>query len=520
MSKVTDLQGAQADIELSSVSVFGIGGTSVQLANAIGNALSVAGPAGSPAAIRDRAHTYGTTAAAFGTASEDLHKVAAGRLPEAWTGSVAECAGEAIQGVAGELLNSRTVLGKAAGLLNTWADDLAEAQAGDALAVIALQAAQQQARAQLGPADPATTKAAITAVGSRITAAQKAESCGTQTASMLNQLAAAARSELAGQGSLDPLSAVVLANLTGPGGQADSGYLLTPNELSRATQIMGTMNGTDQAAFQQLLAGAKSPDEAAYLYKALAAGHSVADVQQFDALIHGHGDDPTWLSQHLVPDLTSGTTLDSANPSQVTYMGSAVDSKGDSIYNQGGVGDCVAASTVIAQAKLDPVLMLSLTTGNTPDVPGADSADNFQQRLQKTYISNYIQGQITDGSMPYPFADGGIGPKGGAMLANQDLGTATGSTYEYVSLGNDADRQAALGRIEHSVDSGQPVPIDVFGSKEGHQMAIIGRNGNLLEIYNPWGQTSWVTEDQFVHSQLGGVTGSDMNTAGGLELPK
>ena len=40
-------------------------------------------------------------------------------------------------------------------------------------------------------------------------------------------------------------------------------------------------------------------------------------------------------------------------------------------------------------------------------------------------------------------------------------------------------------------------------------MVIIRRDGDRLEVYNPWGFTEWVTADQFVNSQLGNLTDKD-----------
>ncbi|MFD4661546.1 hypothetical protein ACFWP2_38735 [Kitasatospora sp. NPDC058444] len=108
----------------------------------------------------------------------------------------------------------------------------------------------------------AAIEPADTAVGTRISAAQRAESSGSRAASMLNQLAARARTERAGQGPIDPLAALVLANEKGPGGGEDGDYILTAGQLDRAEQFMSVMNGADQLAFQKLLSGAKSPEEA------------------------------------------------------------------------------------------------------------------------------------------------------------------------------------------------------------------------------------------------------------------
>ncbi|MGW3046190.1 hypothetical protein ACWC9T_40900 [Kitasatospora sp. NPDC001159] len=111
-----------------------------------------------------------------------------------------------------------------------------------------------------------------------------------------------------------------------------------------------------------MLSGAKSPEEAAYLWKALAAGHTLTEVQQFGALIHPHGDDPAWLAQHLVPSLdTDNVGQESTTQTlRLLYQGKELPTGGKSfgttgdVYGQGSVGDCVAASTVVASLKLDP----------------------------------------------------------------------------------------------------------------------------------------------------------------------
>ncbi|MEU4302376.1 hypothetical protein [Kitasatospora aureofaciens] len=531
MSKVADLQKAQQAITHPSVGPF----VGVELLGAIDKALAVAGPAGSPGAIRERAKAYSETAKAYAQASADLESVATAKLPNAWTGSVAENATQAVLALASELTVSRKTLEQAATQLNAWADDLEGAQNTDAQGITALQNVQktlgqdafdtEKAVAAIGPAD--------IAVGTRISAAQRAESSGTRTASLINQLAAKARTERAGQGTIDPLAALVLANEKGPGGGADGDYILTDNQLDRAKEFMSVMNGADQAAFQSLLSGAKSPEEAAYLWKALAAGHSVADVQQFAALIHPHGDDPAWLSQHLVPGLSTDPLQEESTTHKtlLTYKGAQI-LDGYDVYSQRNVGDCVAASTVVASLKLDPVSMLQVTTGNMPDVPGADAPEYFKQRLQQLFINQYQQGQLANGDQKiYPENGGGIGPKGNTFLANQNLGKATGSTYEYVDLNTDDDRRAAVNRIEKALDEGKPVPFCAYdeasknAGKDGsyHQMVIVARDGDRLQVYNPWGQSVWVTEDQFIHNHLndGGLTDTvNINRPYGVELPK
>ncbi|MFG3051777.1 hypothetical protein ACGFZP_12625 [Kitasatospora sp. NPDC048239] len=518
MSKVKDLEHAQHNIEQPQFML-----PNLHLLQGINEALAVPPPVGDPGAVRARAKDYAQASASFASAAQDLSGIATNQLPAVWTGSVAEHATQAVHAMSAETTTSKETLASAATLLEAWANDLEWAQKTDSDGCRQLKAAGDKIKDDLGGFDQGAMQSAMAGVGARLAAARRAESCGTSTASRLNQLASMARAERAGQGSIDPLAAVVLATEKNPGAGEDGGYILTPNQLDRATQTLGVMTGADQMAFRALLSGAKSPEEAAYLWKALAAGHSVADIQKFDAAIHPHGDDPAWLAQHLVPATTTGDTgRESSDNIDVTYQGQQVNIDGYGVYSQRDVSDCVAASTVIAQAKLDPLLMFQLTTGGTPDVPGSDSPQNFEQRLQKTYIDEYIQGQKADGRKTYPQEDKGLGSTAQTYLADKDLGKATGADYEHVELKNDDDRRAALARIEKSVDEGLPVPITVRNDDSGHQMMIIGRDGDKLQVYNPWGFTSWVTEEQFVNSQLGGLTPGEhpLNKSTALELPK
>jgi len=334
-----------------------------------------------------------------------------------------------------------------------------------------------------------------------------------------------------------PFDAAELATVHNPGGDVDGGAILKGNEPTRAKQILNGLPAGDRTAFKKLLEDSRSPEEAAYLWKALAAGHSLAQIEQFDAAIHPRGSDPRWLAGHLAPDISGSANRGYPNVSFASYQGQtfgSLDTQGWDVYDQGKPGDCVAASTIIAQASVDPILMYQLTTGGRAD--GDDSPEAFHSRLQALYIAQYREGQRAEipwwksiltnpNSSVYPKVDAGLGEKGENLLANQDLGSTTGSTYEYVGLDNTTDRQNAVSRIEQAVDSGRPVPIDVTsGSGAGHQLVIMARDGDRLAVYNPWGYTTWVTESQFVNNQLGSLTGTGgdgtMQTADGLELPQ
>ncbi|MGF1431300.1 hypothetical protein [Kitasatospora sp. LaBMicrA B282] len=430
MSEVTDLQQARQAIEqlgpqrpgtaaLSESTALTEGTTLTErtaLTAAIRQALAVPGPAGDPEVVRQRAHAYRATAGA--------------------------------------------TLQQAGRLLAGWAADLTRAQQTDAQGRAALEQALDTVQQGGAGAASQARPAALHGVNSRLAAAHRAAQRVIVTAHELNRLTAGSDAAPDTGAGPDPETD------TDPADEA--GAILTDRQLERAGCIFDLLDGADQAAFSALLADARSPQEAAHLWKALAAGHAIPDIQRFDAGIHPYGADPAWLAAHLLP----------------------ADGEQFGTGHQAG-GDCVAASTVLAQARLDPLLMYQLTTGGTPDRPGADSPDAFHRRLRQLCQGHHRQ----------------LRPTGGTLLADQALGTATGNSYEYVGLHTGGERQAAVRRIENAVDQGLPVPIDVNEGAVGRQLMIIGRNGSELEVYHPRGRTAWVTEDQFVNGRLGALTG-------------
>lgn len=505
-----------------------------ELGLAIGAALAPEPLPGTPSAVRAQAEAYSKASAQCQQVSEDINQVAVASLPSAWKGQVAENAAQAVSALATEIGTVESDLGQAAGALNTWVELLEWGQAKDADGRAQLRSAQQLAK-DVNPFSAQHAEAlklGVAGVDARIAAFQAIADQSPKTVSALKELTSQARVQDVTTGDLDPLSAVVLATTADPGGTVDSADILTPTALTRASQRLDALSQADQAAFQKLLAGAKSPQESAYLYKVLAAGYNLQQIEAFDAAIHAHGSDTTWLAEHLTPNLgNEDGASGGSNHSEMTYEGTQIVGDRD-LYDQGNVGDCVAASTVIAQASLDPVLMLGLTTGygqpkGGKPAPGDDSAAALQQRLQQTYLKQYAIGR-SDDSLWEQWTGGssGIYPDGENALANNLLGNSTGTAYQYHGLSSTGDRQAAVAQIETAVDSGKPVPFDVTNGSEGHQMLIIGRNGDQLEVYNPWGFTTWISESQFVNGDLGALTtgasgaANGLPTADGVELPQ
>ncbi|MFF2411696.1 hypothetical protein [Streptomyces sp. NPDC058092] len=51
-------------------------------------------------------------------------------------------------------------------------------------------------------------------------------------------------------------------------------------------------------------------------------------------------------------------------------------------------------------------------------------------------------------------------------------------------------------------------------------MTIIAQEGDMLQVYNPWGSTTWVSEDDFINGHMGKASNSDLPNAYSVYLPR
>ena len=51
-------------------------------------------------------------------------------------------------------------------------------------------------------------------------------------------------------------------------------------------------------------------------------------------------------------------------------------------------------------------------------------------------------------------------------------------------------------------------------------MLIIGHDGDRLQVYNPWGYTVWVNEDDFVNGRLDSIGNGVPNEFTSVRLPR
>ncbi|WP_051970332.1 hypothetical protein [Kitasatospora azatica] len=505
----------------SSYGMWGAG----DLKDAVDEARGLPGPKGSPEALHNLGRAYTSAGGTVWDVQGRVNGVATAQLPAGWTGTAGEKAAEVIKAAGDDLNRTQDAFATAGNAFSVLADALTAAQALHTQGPGPLNHAYQLLDdiTLWGGPDPVNwdddkmhqaEAAAKEGIGHMLDAAQQAETAGHTFTETLNKLAAEAVAGKIKGGDLSAADKLVLADAAAPGDYND---IITANDATRAGQAMDKMSPQDRARFDALLAGAKSPQERAYLLKTLAAGHNVNEVASFDQLIHDHGDDPAWLADRLTPirlDSTSTATGQNGNQTDISYQGAS--------WTQGQHPTCVASSTVMARAMVDPMYSLQITTGGHPGDPQYDNPQAFSKRLLDEQNRVYDDGRDFYADWPVVGYDG-MSNDASNDEANKEIGGATGSKYQNVDMNNDGNRRDALGPVENAVDQGRPVPISISGGGDAHQMMIIGHSGDKLEIYNPWGYTTWVSEDDFVNGHMNvALSGQypDMRNVDSIRLPQ
>jgi hypothetical protein len=482
-------------------------GALIALPAMIEQLMSVPPPKGNPATVRQIAGGYQAAASAVDTQSVDVTKVTNQDLPEVWVGKASEAAGDVLVAVAEDLRRGGSVFTQAQKVLSVLADAFTDAHDRHANA----QGPLRQAMSAAESADFGRARSLGLSGGEQLKSALETAINAAHTAVRdLGALTDEARAHQLNSGNLSASDRLVLGEAGAPGGPHDLNLILSENDAERAAQRLDKLSADDRKRFDDLLANAKSPQERAYLMKTLGAGHSVDELARFDGLIHDHGDDPDWLAQHLTPITTT-----TAQHADVTYQGGS--------WTQGSYPTCVSSSTIMARAMVDPSYTLGLTTGNKPDDPNSTSRDAFLARLRGEQQSLYDHGrEDRDNWWDHLWGNDGPGMTDDESenIANEDIGKYNGQHYDQQDIDGAGERREVLPRVETAVDQGKPVPIQLDGSGDiGHQVVIIGHQGNMLQVYNPWGTVSWVSEDDFVNGHLDKIDSGVPPNVRGVNLP-
>ncbi|MFI1765357.1 peptidoglycan-binding protein [Streptomyces sp. NPDC020800] len=474
------------------------------LIDAIDDALSVSAPLGDHTTLETLAKRYRGQSGDATRAGERVDKVARKGLPEVWVGETSVRASDVVAASGRDAQQMADAFEGGGKALLTLADSIKDAQKldGDGRAKL------HEARTMLGGKDgffddwyedddeeAARLKArSVASVGVDLLhkAAVAADDAARAAARDLNKWASQARAgKLDGDG-LTAADRLALADTSNVGGDPELNEILTANDLERSGRAMKKLSPADRARMDKLLAGASTPQEKAYLMKALASGYSVDDVQTFDGKIHGK--DEVWLREHLAPVSTSNKPSDTGQERQ-DFNGKLWDQDGET---------CVPSSTVTARAIVDPVYALELTGG--PDGTD-DDPDHFRKRLTDEQLRLHEEGDGDNAGWWWDEHPNGMDKDGQVEISNDELSPHTGDHYEAQNMGGQDDRRKVLPDIEKSVAEGKPVPINIEryddnGDRHGHSMMIIGQEGDRLQIYNPWGVTTWVSEKDFVSGDL------------------
>lgn len=491
--------------------------------------LGVSEPVGSPSLLDSIGRTYKAQADDAADVQSRVEKVAKSGLPSVWVGSTGARAAEVVGAAGRSAEQMAEAFKKASSALFDLSDDLTTARSTDAEGRRQLRTALNMLGGEDGFFDDMWEKDAeeeqrkraqdTAGAGANLLykAATTADDAAREAARVLNKYATEARAGHMGTDEISAADKLVLADTGQPGAPLEQNEILTSNDLERSARRMEKMSARDEAAFERMLREASTPQERAYLVKALAAGHDLNEIGEFRDKIHGK--DPDWLQDHLSPVTTPA---DGKQDRGVNDDGTNVNRQyqlfGDENWSQEG-STCVPASTTTARAMVDPVYALELTGGPSGQ---EDDPDAFRERLNDETMRLHDEG---DGSYDGWFSDTptGMDSDGQNEIADKAISPHTGSEYDYAQVRSEDARRDVLPDIEKAVAEGKPVPVEVEGNPEGsrvgHQMMIIGQEGDMLQIYNPWGFTTWVSEEDFVNGEMQGASDHRMPDAYAVHLP-
>ena len=259
-----------------------------------------------------------------------------------------------------------------------------------------------------------------------------------------------------------------------PGG----GRVLSADQAQRARREFGALLPKEQRAFQLLVGAKKSAVAQDFLWKALAAGHSVSEVSTFAKAIDGFYDE----------ELLETLSLRDALPSAVGA------SYGLTQQSKFACGPSVAEAL---QGENDPVYALETRLRNRDVHRYVPEDATFNRNLaleQRTYLERY-GGDVTPRADSHPGK--GINPY---PLYNS-LSPVTGHHYTEEDVPNvnvESDRRRALEGICTQVAQGiaTPMSITVADQSRGHGVLAVDVKGRgeeqSLLIHDPWrGVTEW-----------------------------
>lgn len=256
-------------------------------------------------------------------------------------------------------------------------------------------------------------------------------------------------------------------------GDAYDDGILTVAQLRAAGRRRSAL---PRAAFTALFDAAASDLERAWLYKALSAGHGLAELADFATTIRGK--DAGWLDGHL-------SLIDRGGTGNQARQGVDVRQYEDTT--------CGTTCLIVTHAEADPLYALSLTE--------ADFAARFKAERDRVHDET---------NLIWPEALG-TSPKGmaGYLTARSAvLGTEYG--WQLVDDTDHREISATMRDVLTAADRGHPVPMLVGGPVPRHYVLVVGHSNSDVLLYEPTGgDTVRVAERDFLNGTLRETAGFD-----------
>jgi hypothetical protein len=280
---------------------------------------------------------------------------------------------------------------------------------------------------------------------------------------------------------------------------------IQPNVLTtfQAGRIEGAVNRMEDDAYDRfriILGNANSDMEFAFICKALSAGHTIDEVEEFADTINGLGE--RWMIQNL-------NVVDEATEEGETGTG---------IQQQFG-NSCGPTSLQLIRAQADPIYALALHSAGPVDT-AVDDAKSNPENSPNSVMSDE-QNAILQGH-----ADKGTGnaatdrsnPTGGAWVEEDmnALAGTTGLTFTTKIIGTAITLNEAIDVLKTNLTQGIHVPIVVGGSvgDTAHYVVALNWAQNRIQIHDVWaGSTVWRTEEDLRNSTLNLPSNHTMLTA-------
>lgn len=275
--------------------------------------------------------------------------------------------------------------------------------------------------------------------------------------------------------------------------------ILGAAQAARAERRMAALSATDQQKYKALL-DKKPEKEQQFITKALAAGHSISDLETFAGKIAGK--DSQWMQDNL--SLTGN-------------------SKGQGVQQQWS-HSCNATTVEAVHGEIDPIYALKIHEENPNfdevDVTNAAAKNpNLAAEQRAMLTSTYHGSAARDHAGLAANRDSGRSGRGrwASDLLNQ-MSDVTGVTYDTKKVGRDATTEDAIKTLDDNTATGMPVPI-VIGNGQGkytHYVLVTASDvgpPKQYSIHDPWSGKTVIRSEKQIKDGTLNIAGSNQITA-------